>query len=226
MMKFLIKRKKIINNKIMEEQLQILNTNQSHIINLFEEDECDDLHLVYASLLLKNNFTTNNILFSYILYVLLTDDNKYDEYMRIKKHEPNHYNIIVNAKRLQKCLHIILKLCKGEKNISKQIIENVCFYNGNSDKDSLINDAFIAINECLIELNKYKFHILLHDSKVHTIYAFIIDELLDCGDLLENHIDQLAQFLVDSGLDNYKESLKHYDIIGDSWIHEQFRLLN
>lgn len=185
---------------------------------------------LHACMATFTNVRTDTTIFAFLLHSYLTDDAKYDDFAKIKVHNEEHYNIVTSSKRIQKCLMIIHRLCKSKPIDSKMyrdIIQNVCLFGGNIDSDSLIKDAFFAIHEELEHLKQYKFFVALGDSKVHEIYAFIIDELLDCGDELEQYVEELACFINLTGEDNYVRVLEHYHISNtNTWSHRQLKSLH
>lgn len=215
--------------------LAILSEKNTHKINKFflslveriiinHSSKLKHEHFIHSALsIIKFDFRTDSVIFSYIITQYMLNDTCYDEYIRMKKHNVDHYNIITGSKRVQKCLEIVYNICKNriDSDVYFEILQNVCKFNGSLDNKNLMNDCFESIKYELLRLEKYDFLVIVGKNFCR-IYSFIIHEILDCGDDLKDYILELAQFLFDSGLKNYIDDLENYEIDNKTWIHEQF----
>ena len=214
------------NNRMKEFFVKVIE----HLI-LHDHEHLQHEHFLHVALSINDvEIPVNSHIFTIMLTLYLTSDHRYDEYLRMKKHNPIHKEIIVRAKRVQKCLEIIYNICIGRisNDLYFEIIQNICSFDGTTDPKHLIKLAFDTIIEELTELQRFDFFVIVQ-NKVTRIYSFIIHEILDCGNELERYVEELALFIHNSDIRNYIQALKHYDIQKDdkisqpgSWSHKQF----
>lgn len=200
-----------------------------------DHDHLKHEHFLHAALSITDvEIPLNSQIFAFMLTFYLTSDHRYDEYMRMKRHNTLHKAIIVRAKRVQKCLEIIYNICVGKitNHLYFEIVQNICTFNGSTDPKELIKLAFDTIVEELTALKNFNFFVIIQ-GRFSRIHGFIIHEILDCGNELERYVEELATFIEDTDIRNYLLALENYSIDEDdkiskagSWAHLQFKELS
>lgn len=199
----------------------VLNTAWS-LINNFPKVERTDV-LIHSALSLNDGMETNSKLFAHFLNLYMHSDSKYNNYISFKNHNIKHLIIIKACKRIHKCSFLIYKICKNEidTNFISEYIKTICCFNGYFDNHLMMEEILETMRMELNSILLYDFNIYV-GHQLSDIYGHVMDELIDCGDELEEYKDKIS-FLLNYHKDNFSKSLEnivfddHED--SNSWSH-------
>lgn len=199
-----------------------LNTAWS-LINNFPTVEKSDI-LIHSVLSLNDGMETDSKLFAHFLNLYMHSDSKYNNYISFKHHNIKHLIIIKSCKRIHKCAFLVYKICKNEidNDFIGEYIKTICCFNGDFDNHSMMDEVLEVMRMEINSLTLYDFNIYV-GHQLSDIYGHVMEELIDCGDELEEYKDKVS-FLLSYHKRGFSNSLSkiNFDDHEDSdlWSHK------